>query len=112
MLKYIVIGGVACLLLIGFIASTAWSLGKLKKTTFTKLIVGFLLANGAVWVYLSYVLAYLGRIEIAEALSQAVVAEILGVVLVYGIKSLTENLSKNNQWPDKAEKEVENYEQP
>lgn len=111
MLKYIVIGGAVGLILTGFITAVAWSLGKLQKTTFTKLVVGFLLANGAVWVYLSYVLAYLGRVEIAEALSQAVVVEILGVTLVYAIKSLTENLSKNNHWPDKAEKEVNN-EQP
>lgn len=117
MIKYVVIGGAACLILLSLIAVIAWSLGRIQKTTFTKLMVGFLLANGAVWVYLSYVLAYLGRVEIAEALSRAVVVEILGVVLIYGLKSLTENLSKNNAWPDKTQKsvkkeEVTTYEQP
>lgn len=117
MLKYTVIGGAACLVLLGLITAIAWSLGRIQKTTLTKLIVGFLLANGVVWVYLSYVLAYLGRVEIAEALSRAVVVEILGVVLIYGIKSLTENLSKNNDWPDKSagsinKEEANIYEQP
>lgn len=105
MVKYIVFGGAVCLLLVGLVATIAWSMGKIRKTAFTKLIVGFLLANGVVWVYLSYVLAYLGRVEIAEALSRAVVAEILGVVLVYGLKSLFENLSKHNNWPDKRKEE-------
>ena len=37
----------------------------------------------------------------ASGLSEKAVAEIVGVVLVYALKSLFENLSKNNQWPDK-----------
>ncbi len=69
--------------------------------TFSKLIVLVLLLNSIVWIYLSYALAYLGRAEIAETLSKAVVVEILGVMTVYSFKALAENLSKNNQWPDK-----------
>ena len=42
--------------------------------------------------------------QIAESLSQVALAEILGVVLAYALKSLVENLSKNNNWPDKGEK--------
>lgn len=71
------------------------------KMTFSKLIVAWLLFNGTVWIYLSYALAYLGRGQIAETLSKTVVAEVLGVTLVYAVKALVENLSKNNQWPDK-----------
>lgn len=74
----------------------------LKKTEFSKLIVGWLLLNGTCWIYLSYYLAYIGSEEIAETLSKTVVIEILGVMLVYALKSLFENLSKNNDWPDKA----------
>ena len=62
------------------------------------------LINGFAWVWCSYLLAYLGREQIAESLSQVALAEILGVVLAYAIKSLVENLSKNNNWPDKGEK--------
>ena len=73
--------------------------------TFSKIIVAFLLLNGTIWIYMSYYLAWLGRTDIAETLSKAVVIEILGVMLVYALKSLCENLSKNNNWPDKPEKE-------
>ncbi|OPX87007.1 MAG: hypothetical protein A4E53_02662 [Pelotomaculum sp. PtaB.Bin104] len=69
--------------------------------TFSKLLVAWLLLNGTVWIYLSYALAYLGRGQIAETLSKTVVVEVLGVVLVYSLKALAENLSKNNTWPDK-----------
>ncbi|MBQ2829493.1 MAG: hypothetical protein IJF15_00510 [Oscillospiraceae bacterium] len=56
----------------------------------TKRIVWFCLANGAAWVWCSYLLAYLGRGEIAESLSKAAVTEIIGVVLVYCAKALFE----------------------
>lgn len=72
-----------------------------KKTTTTKLVVWFCLGNGVAWVWCSYILAYLGRGEIAESLSKVAITEIVGVVLVYCLKSLAENLSRNNQWPDK-----------
>lgn len=53
-------------------------------------------------VWCSYILALLGREQIAEALSQVALKEIIGVVLIYGPKALFENLSKNNSWPDKG----------
>lgn len=70
--------------------------------TFSKFIVGFLLLNGILWTWASYYLAYKGRTQTAETLSKTVVIEILGVVIVYATKSLLENLSKNNNWPDKT----------
>lgn len=73
----------------------------MKNINFSKLIVGWLLVNGTIWTYLSYLLAYLGRTEIAETLSKTVVVEILGVIIVYSLKATVENLSKNNNWPDK-----------
>ena len=72
-----------------------------KKSTTTKLVVWACLMNGFAWVWCSYLLAYLGRDQIAESLSKLAITEIVGVVLIYCIKSLTENLSKNNDWPDK-----------
>lgn len=78
---------------------------------FMKIAVAWLLFNSTAWMYCSYYLAYIGRTEIAEDLSQKVVIEILGVILVYALKSATENLSKNNTWPDKAKKEVSESDQ-
>lgn len=72
-----------------------------KKATTTKIIVWICLLNGLAWVWCSYILAAMGREVIAESLSQVALTEIIGVVLVYAIKSLIENLSKNNNWPDK-----------
>lgn len=69
---------------------------------FSKKIVMFLLANSVIWIYLSYILAFKGKEQIAESLSTAVVAQVIGVVLLYSLKALFENLSKNNNWPDKS----------
>lgn len=78
---------------------------KPKQTETSKLIVWICLINGFLWVWCSYVLAYIGREQIAETLSQVAITEIIGVVLVYCLKSLFENLSKNNAWPDKFKME-------
>lgn len=73
---------------------------KIKAATM-KIIVWVCLLNGIAWVWCSYILAWLGKEQIAESLSQVALTEIIGVVLVYAIKSVIENLSKNNSWPDK-----------
>lgn len=80
------------------------------RTETMKAIVWLCLCNGCAWVWCSYLLAYLGRTEIAESLSQVALTEIIGVVLAYAIKSLVENLSKNNNWPDKARKDETTHE--
>lgn len=73
----------------------------MKKKETSKRIVWFCLLNGFLWVWCSYFLAYIGREQIAETLSTVAITEIIGVVLIYCLKSLFENLSKNNNWPDK-----------
>ena len=65
------------------------------------------LCNGCAWVWCSYLLAYLGREQIAEQLSGKAVTEIIAVILAYAIKSLVENLSKHNNWPDRSGKKEE-----
>lgn len=72
-----------------------------KKWTTMKLIVLLCLFNGFAWVWCSYILAWMGKEQIAESLSQVALTEIIGVVLVYAVKSVFENWSKNNSWPDK-----------
>lgn len=80
--------------------SKTGSAGRKKRETM-KMVVWVCLANGFAWVWCSYVLAFLDKMQIAESLSQVAVTQIIGVVLVYGLKSAIENLSKNNHWPDK-----------
>lgn len=72
-----------------------------KKWETMKMVVWVCLANGFAWVWCSYILAFLDKMQIAESLSQVAVTQIIGVVLAYAIKSAIENLSKNNSWPDK-----------
>lgn len=74
---------------------------KKKKHETMKMVVWVCLANGFAWVWCSYILAFLDKMQIAESLSQVAVTQIIGVVLAYAIKSAIENLSKNNNWPDK-----------
>lgn len=78
-------------------------LGFSKRLDFSKVIVLWVLANATGWVWCSYALAYTGAEEIAETLSRYVAVEIIGVIVTYSIKAAIENLSKNNQWPDKPE---------
>lgn len=79
---------------------------KEAKSTTMKLIVWLCLLNGIAWVWCSYILAVLGKEQIAESLSQVALTEIIGVVLVYAVKSVFENLSKNNLWPDKPNSDL------
>lgn len=74
-----------------------------KEMETTKKVIWVCLINGFAWVWCSYILAYLDKMQIAESLSQVAVTEIIGVVLAYCVKSAVENLSKNNHWPDKKD---------
>ena len=70
---------------------------------FSKKLVWLFALNSVIWVYLSYILAFLGKEQIAENLSEKVIIQIIGVTLIYCLKSLFENLSKHNTWPDKPD---------
>ena len=67
---------------------------KPKVDSFTKVIVLILLINAIAWVWCSYGLAFLGRYEIAESLSQTAMTTILGTVIAYCTKSTVENVNK------------------
>ena len=78
-----------------------------QKRETMKVIVWACVLNGFAWIWCSYILAWLDKVQIAETLSTAAVTEIIGAVLAYGLKSLVENLSKNNHWPDKRPADTE-----
>ena len=75
---------------------------------FSKQLIWLFAINSVIWIYLSYALAFLGKEQIAETLSTTIVAEIIGITLVYCAKSLFENISKHNNWPDKGNCENNN----
>ena len=78
---------------------------KKRKPETMKLVIWVCVINGFAWVWCSYLLAWMDKTQIAESLSQVAVTEIIGVVLAYAVKSAVENLSKNNRWPDKEDRE-------
>lgn len=67
-----------------------------------KRVVWACVINGFAYVWCSYILAALDKPQIAEELSKVALAEIIVPVAVYAGKSVVENLSKNNRWPDKG----------
>lgn len=104
----IALGVLAGIFLVGFFWLNRKGAREQRGETM-KAVVWFCLVNGCGWVWCSYLLAYLGRSEIAQSLSQVALTEIVAVVLAYALKSLFENLSKHNNWPDKpAQKEEDN----
>lgn len=86
------------------------------KLDTSKIIIFILIYIGALMAGFSYYLAYIGREEIAESLSKAAITELVAPAVMMLLKSLVENLSINNSWPDKSEKpkkadEDDNYPQ-
>lgn len=61
-----------------------------KETSFTKKWVSRLLWFGCLWVTLSYVLAFIGALQIAETLSSTVASVIIATILGYLCKAFFE----------------------
>lgn len=80
---------------------------KNDKRTYTKNLVTWIVFNATVWVYLTYILALMGREDIAETLSGEVVTVIIGTVLTYAVKALFENIFKYKSTNKKKESEDE-----
>lgn len=64
--------------------------GRSSFSTFTKKWVSQLMYVAMFDIQLSYLLAFLGKDQIAETLSITVVTEIIGVMAVYFVKSFLE----------------------
>lgn len=64
--------------------------------TFTKLWVSVILIFAVIDLQLSYLLAYLGRDQIAESLSVAVVTEVIGVIAVYMVRAFFDTKSEKD----------------
>lgn len=75
--------------------------------TFTKLWVSIVLICAVIDLQLSYILAFLGRENIAETLSVAVVTEVIGVLAVYMIRAYFDTKSEKKMELDVAEIELQ-----
>ena len=67
-----------------------------NKITFTKRIISVILAVALFDMQFPFILAMLGRDNIAEELGKTLVIEIVGVVLVYCLKSFFETREEEN----------------
>ena len=73
---------------------------KLTKSwfaTYTKRVVTVILAFSLVDLQLSYILAFMGKEQIAETLSGQIVDTILGVMLGYFLKALFETFFEKRE---------------
>jgi len=59
-----------------------------------KILAVWLIINSTVWVYCSYLLAFLGREDIAESLSEKVVITIIAVFATYATSTVIEHISE------------------
>ncbi len=76
--------------------------------TFSKIWVSRLMYIAVIDIQLSYVLAFMGKEQIAETLSITVVTEIIGIMAVYFAKSFLE--TKEQEKVRLEEKETEESE--
>ncbi len=66
-------------------------------TTFTKKAVAVILIISLIDLQLSYVLAFLGKEQIAESLSSTIAGTIIGVMLGYFLKALFETFFEERE---------------
>jgi hypothetical protein len=71
-------------------------LSKLKFETYMKRLVGCVTFVSLVDLQLSYILAFMGKDQIAESLSTQICITLLGTVFVYGIKAYFETKAEKN----------------
>lgn len=73
----------------------------------TKVLVWWFAVHSTVWVYLSYLLAVIGRADIAESLSKVIVTEIIAVLLLYIVSKTVENVFKYNDFSGVKKKKTD-----
>ena len=77
-------------------------------TTFTKRAVAVILVVSLIDLQLSYILAFLGREEIAETLSSEIATTVIGVMLGYFVKALFETFFEKRE--ERLNKILDQYE--
>lgn len=75
--------------------------------TFTKKAVAIILAVSLIDLQLTYVLAFMGQIQIAESLSSTIASTIIGVMIGYFFKALFETFFEKREERLRRESESE-----
>lgn len=68
---------------------------RLKDMEYSKRMLTKIVNHSMLMMWASYVLAWFGKVDIAETLSKTIAASIIAVVVGYLAKSVIENISKN-----------------
>ena len=76
--------------------------------TFTKIAVTAILVTSLIDLQLSYILAFMGREQIAETLSTRIVEMVVGVMLGYFLKALFETFFEERE--KRLNKQIKTYE--
>lgn len=76
-------------------------------TTYTKRAVTAVLVVALIDLQLSYILAFIGQVQIAESLSSTIASTIVGVMLGYFFKALFETFFEKREERLKNEREQE-----
>ena len=66
----------------------------MKDKEYSKRLLKIIIAHSIGMMWATYILAWFGKTEIAEALSKTIASEIIAVAVGYLIKSTIENISK------------------
>lgn len=83
-------------------------LSKLKFETYTKRLVGIITIVGLIDLQLSYVLAFMDKIQIAETLSGQICTTILGTAFIYMIRAYFDSKAEyGNKVNDNMRKQIE-----
>ncbi len=84
-----------------------------SRKTYTKKMMSRIITVALIDMQLPFVLAFLGKTNIAETLGGLIVTEIIGVFLVYCAKSFfeTREAEKNRIAEEQAEQQVEETEE-
>lgn len=76
--------------------------------TFTKKAVAIILVVSLIDLQLTYVLAFMGQVQIAESLSSTIATTIIGVMIGYFMKALFETFFEKRE--ERLKRESENNE--
>lgn len=76
--------------------------------TFTKKAVAAILVISLIDLQLSYVLAFIGQVQIAESLSSTIASTVVGVMLGYFLKALFETFFEKRE--ERLKRELESNE--
>lgn len=87
---------------------------KVKDKEYSKRLLTKIINHSMLMMWGTYILAWFGKVDIAESLSKTIASSIIAVVVGYLAKSVIENISKNTtafgeNYPKPNENEITDF---